>query len=81
MSTGLLGFTSIEERQASVDSYVSASRLNLWLRCPLAWRLRYKDGICTPTSPSLFLGKVVHFGLEAAYRHRQLGVPSGNRSC
>ncbi|MGO9110053.1 MAG: RecB family exonuclease [Thermoguttaceae bacterium] len=74
MSTGLLGFETIEERQAGVGGYVSASRLNCWLKCPLAFRLRYIDGICTPTSPSLFLGKVVHFGLEASYRHRQLGV-------
>ena len=74
MSTGLLGFTSIEDRQASVDSYVSASRLNCWLACPLRFKFRYYDGIRTPASPSLFLGKVVHFGLEAEYRHRQLGV-------
>ena len=74
MSTGLLGFETIEERQTGVDSYISASRLNCWLKCPLAFRLRYIDGIRSPTSPALFLGKVVHFGLEAAYRHRQLGV-------
>ncbi len=74
MSTGLLGFESIEERQDGVDSYITASRLNLWLKCPLAWKCRYIDGIRSPTSPALFLGKVVHFGLEAAYRHRQLGV-------
>jgi CRISPR/Cas system-associated exonuclease Cas4 (RecB family) len=74
MSTGLLGFQTIEERRAGVDGYVSASRLNCWLKCPLAFRLRYIDGIRTPTSPALFLGKVCHFGLEAAYRHRQLGV-------
>ena len=74
MSTGLLGFETIEERQAGVDGYISASRLNCWLKCPLAFRLRYIDGIRTPTSPALFLGKFVHFGLEAVYRHRQLGV-------
>ena len=74
MSTGLLGFESIEERQAGVDGYISASRLNCWLKCPLAFRLRYIDGIRLPTSPALFLGKVVHFGLEGAYRHLQLGV-------
>jgi CRISPR/Cas system-associated exonuclease Cas4 (RecB family) len=48
--------------------------LNCWLKCPLAWKFRYLDGIRTPTSPSLFLGKVVHLGLEGAYRHKQLGV-------
>ena len=74
MSTGLLGFQTIEERRGGIDSYISASRLSLWLKCPLAWRLRYRDGIRTPTSPSLFLGKMAHFGLELAYRHRQFGV-------
>ena len=48
--------------------------LNRWLKRPLAWRFRYQDGIRTATSPSMFLDKVGHFGLEAAYRHRQLGV-------
>jgi putative RecB family exonuclease len=74
MSTGLLGFETIEERRGGIDSYVSASRLNLWLKCPLAWRLRYRDGIRTPTSSALLLGKFVHFGMEVLYRHRQLGV-------
>ena len=74
MSTGLLGFETIEERQAGFDSYISPSRLNCWLKCPLAFKCRYQDGIRTPPSPSMFLGKVCHFGLEAAYRHRQLGV-------
>ena len=52
----------------------AANRLNLWLRCPLAFRLRYIDGIIRPTTPSLFLGRMVHFGLEIYYRHRQLGI-------
>jgi hypothetical protein len=37
MSTGLLGFESIEERQSGVNSYISASRLNCWLSCPRKW--------------------------------------------
>jgi hypothetical protein len=32
------------------------------------------EGLRQPTTPSLFLGKVVHAGLEVFYRHRQLGV-------
>ena len=72
--SGLLGFEASEERRGGVDGYISASRLNCWLKCPLAFRCRYLDGIRTPPSPALFLGKFVHFGLEAAYRHRQLGV-------
>ena len=47
--------------------YVSASRLNLWLRCPLAYRLRYIDKIPTPSTPNMFLGKMVHRGLELYY--------------
>ena len=61
-------------RPAGVWDYVSLSRLNLWLRCPLAFKLRYIDGIRSPTTPALFLGKRVHQGLEIFYRHRQLGI-------
>lgn len=63
------------QRSGGVWDYISASRLNLWLRCPHAFKLRYIDGIRTPTTPSLFLGKMVHRGLELYYRHRQLGIP------
>ncbi|MEI8375482.1 MAG: PD-(D/E)XK nuclease family protein [Planctomycetota bacterium] len=74
MSTGLLGFETIEERQSGVDSYISPSRLNCWLACPRKFAYRYIEGIRSPPSPSMFLGKVVHFGMEATYRHLQLGV-------
>ena len=74
MSTGLLGFETVQERQGGVWEYISPSRLNCWLSCPLKWKLRYIEGIRTPTTPSLFTGKAVHAGLECYYRHRQLGV-------
>jgi hypothetical protein len=61
--------------KGGVEKYVSPSRLTLWLKCPLAFKLRYIDGIEFPTSPGLFLGRVVHAGLESWYRHRQLGIP------
>ena len=65
----------VEPREpAGVWDYISPSRLNLWLRCPLAFKLRYIDGIVEPASPNLLLGKMVHFGLELFYRHLQLGV-------
>lgn len=57
-----------------VWDYVSASRLNLWLKCPLAFRLKYIDGIKVPTPPAVFLGKQVHSAIEWHYRNRQLGV-------
>ena len=64
----------VPDRGDGVWDYISASRLNLWLKCPLAYKFRYIDGIRTPTTPSLFIGKRTHDALEMFYRHRQLGV-------
>jgi hypothetical protein len=64
----------LQERSTNVRAYISPSRLNLWLRCPLAFRLRYIDGIRSPPSTSMFVGKMVHAGLECYYRHKQAGV-------
>jgi len=74
MSSTLLSFDPPQKQTGGVWDYISPSRLNLWIRCPLAWRLRYIDGIRTPTSPALFVGKRCHSGLEEHYRHRMLGV-------
>ena len=65
--------TTFEQRGGLWD-YVSPSRLNLWLACPRAFEFRYVKGIRTPTSPSLFIGRQVHLGLEAYFRHRQLDL-------
>jgi hypothetical protein len=62
-------------RSGSVFDYLSASRLSLWLKCPLAFRLKYIDGIQFRTPPAVFLGKRVHAGIEWYYRHRQFDVP------
>ena len=74
MSTALMTCRPAHERQGDMWSYISPSRLGLWCRCPLAFRFCYVDGIRSPTSPSMFVGKVCHRGLEAYYRHRQLGI-------
>ena len=74
MSTTLLDRQSFQERQGGVWEYVSPSRLSCWGKCPLAFKFRYYDGIKSPTTASLFTGKVVHSALERWYRHRQLGV-------
>ena len=66
MSTGLLGFGSIEERRGEADAYISASRLNCWLACPRRWAFRYLEGIRTPPSPALFVGKACHSALESS---------------
>ena len=74
MSIGLFDRDTVGTQPADVRAYVSPSRLNLWLKCPLAFRLKYIDGIREPTTPALFLGKAVHASLESFYRHRHLGV-------
>src|SRR5687767_15615436 len=63
------------DTRAGVWDYVSPSRLNVWLQCPLAFQLRYIDGVRPPTTASQLIGKQVHAGLEQWYRHRQLGLP------
>jgi hypothetical protein len=74
MSTDLLSRDGLASGRGGVWSYVSANRLNSWLACPLRFKLHYLDGIKTPTTPSLFVGKCCHSSLETVYRHRQLGV-------
>jgi hypothetical protein len=63
-----------DQRSGGIFDYVSPSRLNLWLRCPFAFKLRYADGVRTPPTASLFLGQRVHWRLQDYYRHRQLGI-------
>ncbi len=74
MSTELLDRATLREKTGGVRDYISPSRLNLWLKCSLAFKLRYIDGIRTPTNKNMFVGKICHAGLEVFYRHRQLGI-------
>ncbi len=60
--------------EPQVWTYVSASRINLWMRCPLAFRRKYLEGIASPSTPSLFIGKVVHGALEHVYRCLTVGT-------
>lgn len=69
---GLVAPKKPAERTRGVWDYISASRLSLWAKCPLAFRLRYIDGIKTPVGANLFIGRQVHRGLEQFYRHRLL---------
>lgn len=54
--------------------YVSPTRLNTWLQCPLKFRLKYVDGISEPAKPAVFLGKLVHQALAHYYHHLKIGV-------
>jgi putative RecB family exonuclease len=74
MSIDLLPCQDLPTAQGGVWQYISPSRLNCWLSCPLKFKLKYIDGMRSPTTPALFLGKVVHNCLETFYRHRQLGI-------
>lgn len=79
MTLSLLKFLNETAVIPPVRDYVSASRLNLWLRCPLAFKRRYIDGIESPPSPNLFVGKVVHDVLEMIYRCAECGtIPPEN---
>ncbi|GHT23259.1 hypothetical protein FACS189419_06990 [Planctomycetales bacterium] len=53
--------------------YLSATRLTTWMKCPLAYRLRYIDKMEQTTNPSLFVGKVVHAALAVIYRRQKEG--------
>lgn len=74
MSAGLFDRGAAGQRSGGIWDYVSASRLNMWLKCPLAFKLKYIDGVREPATPALFVGKAVHASLECYYRHRQLGI-------
>ncbi|HBO45212.1 MAG TPA: hypothetical protein DD670_15050 [Planctomycetaceae bacterium] len=74
MTLDLLMQPARPSAQGGVWDYVSPSQLSLWAKCPLAWKIQYVDGVRSPTTPSLFVGKLCHAGLEVFYRHRQQGL-------
>lgn len=73
-SLSILDFLTKPQMPQQVRGSISASKLNLWLRCPLAFRRRYIDGVLTKMTPSLFFGKVVHDVLDGIYRCAMLGA-------
>jgi hypothetical protein len=73
-TTATFGRGALLEASGGVFDYVSASRLNSWLACPLKFKLKYLDHVSTPSTPPLFVGKACHAGLELFYHHRMLSV-------
>jgi hypothetical protein len=61
------------QKSTGLFDYISPTRLNTWLSCPLKFKIRYEDGVEDPPSPSLFLGKRAHEALAFFYRHLQEG--------
>jgi len=74
MTNSLLEFLSETKPEPLIWDYVSPSRLNLWMKCPLAFRRRYIDGEMALPTPSLFVGKVTHEVLDAIYRCAMVGA-------
>jgi len=68
-------FMQQEQEHASGQllDYVSPSRLSLWMKCPLAFRRRYIEGLQTAPTPALFVGKITHSILAHIYRMRGAG--------
>ena len=68
----IIEFMQQEQEQASGQllDYVSPSRLSLWMKCPLAFRRRYIEGLQTAPTPALFVGKITHSVLAHVYRLR-----------
>ena len=51
-------------------SYLSASQINMYLRCPLSYYYRYVEGLIIPPGSSLTKGKAVHSGVEFNYKQK-----------
>jgi hypothetical protein len=75
MSADLLTSKTLPDRKGGVWSYRNPSRLHWWLKCPLAFRLRYLEGITAPPGTDMFAVKMARAALEHFYRHWQLGIP------
>ncbi len=48
-------------------NHISATQLNMYLRCPAQYKFRYVDGIILPPKSALTKGKAVHRGQEFNY--------------
>ena len=50
--------------------YVSASQINMYLRCPNQYKFRYVEGLVIPPGSALTRGKAVHAGQELNYQQK-----------
>lgn len=50
--------------------YISASQLNMYLRCPAQYYFRYIQGLIIPPKSALTKGKAVHKGQEVNYKQK-----------
>ena len=52
------------------SKHISISQIKLFLKCPLAYKYRYIDGLKIAPTGSLLLGSSVHFSLEGNYKQK-----------
>jgi putative RecB family exonuclease len=67
----------LQPQEPHGSNYVSASRLNTWLACPLKFKLKFVDGVSKPMAVGEFVNRMVYAGLEHYYRQKQAGEPLG----
>lgn len=53
---------------ARLPKHLSVSAVQLYARCPAAWKRRYLDGLADPPTPPMEFGKAVALALEAHHR-------------
>lgn len=51
-----------------LPQHLSVSSVQLFARCPLAWRRRYIDGIATPPTPPMSFGAAFATAMEVQHR-------------
>ncbi len=51
--------------------YLSPSRINTFLRCPMQYKFRYEDGLVLPPTSALTKGKTVHAGIAYNYYQKR----------
>ena len=50
--------------------HISASQINTYLRCPMQYYFRYKEGLKIPPTEALTTGKAIHAAIEYNYKQK-----------
>lgn len=59
----------LQKKEKAVLDHISVSQINLYIRCPEQYRLRYIEGIKTPPNGYLVQGQAYHAALAKYFRH------------
>ena len=66
----------LSPKHTPLCDYVSPAKLNLWLKCAHAFRLRYLQGLQPPATPATFVRRRVDAALGLFYRLGHSDAPS-----